>query len=232
MTKKRLFDLAFTVPGLFLLAPLFLVIGLFIKLDSPGPVFFRQVRLGRQGKPFRIYKFRTMVDKRATAGIKITPQRDARITRAGRLLRNYKLDEFPQLINVLKGEMSLVGPRPEVPEYVREYPADARAVVLSVPPGITDLASIEYRDESLLLGNAGDPEQFYITRILPVKVAYYAAYAREHNLALDLKIVLKTFRALYCPRGSGIRTAGKRNTMAPFPNIQRILHPQNSITSN
>ncbi|MHB8111266.1 MAG: sugar transferase [Syntrophorhabdaceae bacterium] len=214
MTRKRLFDLTFTVPGLFLLAPLFLIVALLIKFDSPGPVFFRQVRLGQFGRPFRIYKFRTMVDRREKSGLNITLGKDGRITKLGGILRKFKIDEFPQLINVLKGEMSLVGPRPEVPEYVKEYPPHARAVVLSVQPGITDFASIEYRDENLLLGTAGDPEKIYLEQILPIKVAYYTKYVQESSLLLDLRLILATVKAVYCRKRI---TPRKTNKEHPLP---------------
>ena len=149
LALKRLFDIAASAIGLLLLAPVLLGIAIWIKRDSPGPVFFRQERIGRHGQPFRIYKFRSM--RQDNAGLQITVGEDARITRSGRFIRAYKLDELPQLINVLRGDMIVVGPRPEVPRYVALYPAEVRAEVLSVRPGITDLASVQYRSESTLL---------------------------------------------------------------------------------
>ncbi len=215
MTRKRLFDLTFAVPGLFLLSPLFFVVALLIKFDSPGPVFFRQVRLGLHGRPFRIYKFRTMVDRRGRNEVNLTLGEDGRITGIGGILRKFKVDEFPQLINVLKGEMSLVGPRPEVPEYVKEYPPDARAVVQSVQPGITDFASIEYKDENLLLGTADDPERVYIEQILPIKVAYYTKYVQESSLSLDLRLILATVKAVYCRKRTTPCEIDTKTTMPP-----------------
>lgn len=191
---KRLFDIVCVIPGLLVLAPVFLLLAVCIKLDSTGPVFFRQERVGQYGKPFHILKFRTMFDNPAGKGLKITVGNDQRITPVGSFLRKFKLDEFPQLLNVLKGEMSLVGPRPEVPEYVIEYPDDMRQIVLSVKPGITDMASIEYRNESEQLVDAEDPHKEYVEKILPIKLEHYRNYAINRNLWLDLIIILKTFK--------------------------------------
>jgi lipopolysaccharide/colanic/teichoic acid biosynthesis glycosyltransferase len=197
---KRLFDLLAAGAGALVLAPLLLGIALWIKLDSPGPVLFRQVRVGRHGVPFDIYKFRTMRHRpdheRRVAGPQLTVGRDPRVTRAGRFLRHYKLDELPQLFNVLEGTMSLVGPRPEVPRYVECYPPAVRNTVLSVAPGITDLAAILYRDESAILGQARDPEQAYVDTILPVKLEYYQRYVRERSFWLDLRIIFRTLAAI------------------------------------
>jgi lipopolysaccharide/colanic/teichoic acid biosynthesis glycosyltransferase len=193
--SKRLFDVLAAGAGLVLLAPLLLAMALWIKLDSPGPVLFRQQRVGRHGVPFDIYKFRTMAD-RPDAGRQLTVGRDPRITRAGHFLRRSKLDELPQLLNVLQGTMSLVGPRPEVPRYVACYPPEARKAVLSVAPGITDLASILYKEESEILGRAADPERAYIETILPVKLAYYQRYVRERSFWLDLRIIFQTLAAI------------------------------------
>jgi lipopolysaccharide/colanic/teichoic acid biosynthesis glycosyltransferase len=193
--SKRLFDILVSLVGLMLLAPLFALIALSIKLDSSGPVFFRQQRVGRWGKPFNIYKFRTMtMDTDETR--QLTVGDDSRITGVGHFLRRYKIDELPQLINVLEGTMSLVGPRPEVPRYVACYPPEARAIVLSVAPGITDLASILYRDESRVLGQAADPEKTYIDTILPIKLSYYTRYVQERNFWNDLRIICKTLAAV------------------------------------
>ncbi|MBU5613391.1 sugar transferase [Geomonas azotofigens] len=193
---KRGFDILFTVPGLVLLAPLFAFVAVWIKLDSSGPVFFRQVRVGQNGRPFRIYKFRTMCMEAEARGRQITVGEDPRITASGRLLRKYKLDELPQLINVLMGDMSLVGPRPEVPRYVSLYPDSVRDVVLSVKPGITDRASIEYRDENKVLGAAADPDRAYVEEIMPVKLGYYVRYVQERSLWIDIKLVFATLWAL------------------------------------
>jgi lipopolysaccharide/colanic/teichoic acid biosynthesis glycosyltransferase len=198
---KRLFDLIFAGAGLMLLSPLLLGIALWIKLDSAGPVFFRQQRVGRFGVPFVIHKFRTMrhngtADETAS-GPQLTVGADARITRAGRSLRATKLDELPQLLDVLAGTMSLVGPRPEVPRYVAMYPAALREKVLSVRPGITDPASIEYRDESALLAAAADPERVYVEQVMPAKLRSAARYVDEMTLRGDLRVIGATLRALW-----------------------------------
>ena len=202
---KRLFDLVFAALGLVLLTPLLLAAALWVVCDSPGPALFRQQRVGRAGKLFHIYKFRTMHQRAEAHGPAITIGVDARITRAGYWLRRTKADELPQLVNVLLGQMSLVGPRPEVPQYVALYPSDLRELILSVRPGITDHASIEFRDESTLLGQSSDPERTYIEEILPVKLRYAAQYARSHTLWADLKIIARTISALWGYHPSGGR---------------------------
>ena len=197
LALKRAFDLAASGIGLLLLSPLLLALAAWIRLDSPGPVFFRQERIGLRGRPFRIYKFRSMrVDH---SGPQITVGADDRITRSGHIIRAYKLDELPQLLNVFLGDMSLVGPRPEVPRYVALYPADVRAEVLSVRPGITDLASVQYRSESTLLAQSADTERTYIDTILPAKLALCRQYVRERSLGLDLKIIGMTLGILLKP---------------------------------
>lgn len=196
MAAKRAFDLLLSGLGLLLLSPLLFGIALWIKLDSPGPVLFRQERVGRGGRAFLIHKFRTMAPDAPVRGPQITIGADARITRAGRWLRASKLDELPQLWDVLRGAMSLVGPRPEVPRYVAMYPAELRAVVLSVRPGITDTASLEYRDESRLLAEAADPERCYAEVILPAKLALSARYVQTRSFGGDIRLVLRTLRAL------------------------------------
>jgi lipopolysaccharide/colanic/teichoic acid biosynthesis glycosyltransferase len=188
---KRAFDASLAALGLFLLFPLLVVIAVLIKCDSPGPVFFRQVRIGRRLQPFRIYKFRTMIPHAPRPGGLITVGDDPRITRVGHWLRKTKLDELPQLLNVLKGEMSFVGPRPEVPLYVEMFQQDYREI-LQVAPGITDLASLHYRNEAELLGKAADPEQEYIQHILPEKIRLAKEYAHHSSLRLDLYVILKT----------------------------------------
>lgn len=188
---KSAFDLIVASLGLIVLSPLLLAIAVLIKLDSPGPIFFRQVRVGQHGRLFRIHKFRTMaVD--ADSSRQITVGNDPRITRIGSFLRRRKLDELPQLMDVVFGHMSLVGPRPEVPKYVAVYPPDTRALVLSVKPGITDLASIEYREENDLLAAAPDPETAYVQEILPIKLAYYRRYVETHTILGDVGIILRT----------------------------------------
>ena len=193
---KRLFDVLGAGFGLVLLAPLLLGIALWIKLDSRGPVFFRQQRVGRFGVPFHIHKFRSMCEDAPLAGPQITVGADPRITRAGLFLRRTKLDELPQLFDVLAGSMSLVGPRPEVPRYVAMYPPAVRDKVLSVRPGITDPASIEYRDESALLARAADPERVYVEQIMPAKLRYAAEYVDNMSLANDLRLIGATLKAL------------------------------------
>jgi lipopolysaccharide/colanic/teichoic acid biosynthesis glycosyltransferase len=193
--SKRLFDVLAAACGLLLLAPVLLAIALWIRLDSPGPALFRQRRVGRHGRLFDIYKFRTMADG-PDDGRQLTVGRDPRITRAGRFLRRTKLDELPQLLNVLEGTMSLVGPRPEVPRYVDRYPPAVRQTVLSVAPGITDLAAILFKDENDILGRAQDPERAYVETILPVKLEYYQRYVRERSFWLDLRILFRTLAAI------------------------------------
>jgi lipopolysaccharide/colanic/teichoic acid biosynthesis glycosyltransferase len=197
MLAKRLFDVIVAALGLLLLSPLLIAIALWIKLDSPGPVFFRQERVGRGGALFRIHKFRSMRADAPLAGSQLTVGADPRITRAGQLLRRTKLDELPQLIDVLAGSMSLVGPRPEVPRYVALYPAALRDKVLSVRPGITDPASIEYRDESALLARAADPERVYIEQIMPAKLRCAASYVDRMSLANDVRLIGATLRSLW-----------------------------------
>lgn len=193
---KRLFDWLASTFGLLVLAPVLLLLAVWIKLDSPGPVFFRQERVGRGGKLFRIHKFRTMVTDAERRGLQITVGADARVTRVGQWLRKYKLDELPQLLDVWLGHMSLVGPRPEVPRYVACYPADVRDVVLSVRPGITDRASIEFKDENLILGRAADPHLAYVNEVLPIKLRYYVDYVAQRSFWTDVGIILMTVRAL------------------------------------
>jgi lipopolysaccharide/colanic/teichoic acid biosynthesis glycosyltransferase len=195
MWIKRCFDTIAALGGVVLLFPLFLFVACWIKSDSNGPVFFRQVRVGRNGVPFRIFKFRTMKIDAEKIG-QITLKDDSRITRAGNLLRRYKIDELPQLLNVLLGEMSFVGPRPEVPHYVQFYPSDVRDVVLSVAPGITDWASIEFKNENELLNNSDDSEKIYIKQILPKKLDYYVRYVNQRNFLIDLRIIFMTIRAI------------------------------------
>ena len=192
---KRLFDLIAAGLGLALLALPGLLVALAIRLDSPGPVFFRQERVGRGGRPFRIHKFRSMRVDAERQG-QLTVGADARITRVGAFLRAHRLDELPQLIDVLQGTMSLVGPRPEVPRYVAHYPAALKDVVLSVRPGITDPASLRFRNESAQLAAAADPEREYIDVILPAKLACAADYAAHASLWTDLGVVLRTLRVL------------------------------------
>ena len=189
---KRAFDLFCSAIGLLALAPVFAVVSVLIVRDSPGPVFFRQVRVGRQGGLFRIHKFRTMRHDLVGKRLSITVGQDPRVTRIGAFLRRYNIDELPQLIDVLTGSMSLVGPRPEVPEYVALYPERDREIVLSVRPGITDRASLEFSDESALLAGALDPQRVYVEEILPTKLRYYLDYVATRTFAGDIDIILKT----------------------------------------
>ncbi len=191
---KRAFDLAGAALALLLLSPLMLLVALWIKLDSAGPVFYRQERVGRFGVPFRIHKFRSM--REGAGGLPITVGEDPRITRAGRFLRRTRLDELPQFIYVLQGTMSLVGPRPEVPRYIALYPAHLRDRALAVRPGLTDPASLAYIDEAALLAAAADPEREYVERILPAKVQAAVDYAERASLFNDLAVLARTALAL------------------------------------
>jgi lipopolysaccharide/colanic/teichoic acid biosynthesis glycosyltransferase len=188
---KRMFDFAVAAVGLLVLSPVMLFAALLIKVDSPGPVFFKQKRVGKGFRPFLIYKFRTMVQDASRVGSSITVGADPRITRIGRFLRKTKFDELPQLINVLNGEMSVVGPRPEVPHYVEMFRKDYEEI-LKVRPGITDLASLKYRDEAAVLAAVKDPEQEYVARVLPEKIKLAKQYIREASFLFDLKLILQT----------------------------------------
>jgi len=195
---KRLVDIVAASIGLLLLSPLFLILAALIKLDSSGPVLFRQERIGRGFIPFLIYKFRTMAAGRANEGLCITSRNDARITRVGRWLRATKLDELPQLLNVLIGDMSLVGPRPEVRHYVELFRSEYEQL-LSIRPGMTDLASLKYRDEGDVLAQVEDPEAEYVTRILPDKIELGSLYLQRASLFFDLSLILKTVLRLVWP---------------------------------
>ncbi|MBN1039753.1 sugar transferase [Clostridium botulinum] len=188
---KRIFDFVCSTLGIIILSPIFILISIMIKTGSDGPVFFKQIRVGEDGKDFEILKFRTMVVDAEKLGKQITVGNDNRITKIGSFLRKYKLDELPQLINVFKGDMSLVGPRPEVPRYVKIYNNEQRKV-LEVKPGITDLASIRYKDENALLGKAENPEEFYINTIMPDKLALNLEYINKSNVFFDIYIIVKT----------------------------------------
>jgi lipopolysaccharide/colanic/teichoic acid biosynthesis glycosyltransferase len=193
---KRLFDILCASIGLLLVAPLFAVVAILIKRDSSGPVFFRQTRVGQFGRPFNIYKFRTMCQDAEKKGAQVSSGDDPRITRLGRFLRKYKIDELPQLINVLFGEMSFVGPRPEVPRYVEVFKKDYEEI-LKIKPGITDYASLEFKDENELLKAAEYPENKYINDILPVKIGYYKKYLLEQSLSTDIKVIFLTLLAIF-----------------------------------
>jgi lipopolysaccharide/colanic/teichoic acid biosynthesis glycosyltransferase len=199
---KRAFDLGFSVGALLVLVPLLLAMALWIKLDSPGPVLFRQTRVGRGGRDFRICKFRTMTVNAEASGPQLTVGADRRITRSGAWLRKYKVDEIPQFFNVVLGDMSIVGPRPEVRRYVDLYAPLVRETVLSVRPGITDLASIEYRDENALLAASADPERTYIEQVMPAKLALCERYIRERSFLGDLRIIGRSMSVSFNPRSS------------------------------
>ena len=188
---SRLFDLAFAIPGLLILSPLFALIAVWIRLDSPGPAIFRQTRVGQYGREFRICKFRTMHMAAGQVGPQVTRGDDPRITRCGRFLRTYKLDELPQLVNVVRGEMSLVGPRPEVPKYVALHP-EAYREILMVKPGMTDYAALEYLDENELLRGVADPEKKYLEEILPVKIELSRTYLKNRSGLTDIVLIFRT----------------------------------------
>jgi len=193
---KRAFDVLVSLCAIVLLSPLLIAVAAWVKLDSSGPALFLQTRVGRYGKPFKILKFRTMRAGGPVGGPQITVGNDSRITRAGAFLRRYKLDELPQFFNVLRGEMSVVGPRPEVPRYVALYSERQKESVLSIRPGITDAASLVFRNESDLLASSDDPESFYTQVILPAKLAQAEAYVATHSLGGDIRIVLRTVAML------------------------------------
>ena len=187
----RFFDFILGLVGLVVLAPIFIMLAIWIKIDSKGPVFYKQVRVGENGIDFGLFKFRSMVVDADKKGLITVGGRDPRITRSGYFIRKYKLDELPQLINVLVGDMSLVGPRPEVRKYVDLY-TDEQQKVLSVKPGITDYASIEYMDENEILGKSSDPEKTYIEEIMPEKIKYNMKYINNKSLFEYFKIIFLT----------------------------------------
>ena len=194
---KRSIDIVASTAGLVMLMPLLIAVAVAIRCDSRGPVFFLQERVGRGGRPFRLLKFRTMFDGASTLGGSLTTSHDdPRITRVGRFLRKTKIDELPQLINVLKGEMSLVGPRPELRKYVEMFPGDYE-YLLTVRPGITDFASLAYRDEAALLSTSETPEPEYVDRILPHKIALSRRYVESMSPWLDLRLIFRTLLSVF-----------------------------------
>lgn len=203
---QRLFDLACAAAGLVLLAPVFACVAMMVLCDDGRPIFFSQVRVGRNGNPFRIWKFRTMAAGRS--GNAVTSAGDPRVTRLGAFLRRYKLDELPQLINVLRGDMGIAGPRPEVPEYV-DLKEPLWCEVLSVRPGITDLATLVYRNEEGLLGESSDPITFYRERVLPAKLRLSARYLRSKSFVVDLKLILLSIRSSLSGRDPDPRLIGR-----------------------
>lgn len=193
--SKRIFDILFSSIGLILISPILLVISIIIKITSEGPILFKQVRVGKDNKDFKILKFRTMIVDADKKGLKITVKDDPRITKIGKFLRKTKLDELPQLFNVLLGDMSFVGPRPEVRKYVDLYTEEQKQV-LSVRPGITDLASIKYRNENELLDQSTNPEDTYINEIMPSKLKINLDYVKNINLVNDIKLILLTIKTV------------------------------------
>jgi lipopolysaccharide/colanic/teichoic acid biosynthesis glycosyltransferase len=192
---KRVFDIFFSAIGLVIIAPILIVLSIMIKLESGGGVFYKQIRIGKNMMPFKLFKFRTMYANADKKGLLTVGDKDNRITRVGYYLRKYKLDELPQLINVFFGDMSFVGPRPEVEKYVKLYTPEQQKV-LSVRPGITDWASIKYVNESELLARSSEPEKTYINEIMPAKLALNLAYVNQNNVLIDIKIILYTFKAI------------------------------------
>lgn len=189
---KRIFDTVCSIIILILFFPIGLIISIFILLESRGGIFYRQERIGRYGKPFKLFKFRSMRKNADKSGKLTVGMKDARITKTGYFIRKFKLDEFPQFINVISGDMSIVGPRPEVKEYVDLY-TDEQRLILNVRPGITDLASLEYFKENELLGKSDDPQKTYIEEIMPAKIELNKQYLANPTLGNDLKIMWKTF---------------------------------------
>ena len=196
---KRVFDIVASGCGLIVLSPLFLILAVWIKLDSPGPVFYRQVRVGRGNRDFRIFKFRSMRVGSDKGSLVTIGGHDPRITRSGYFIRKFKLDEFPQLINVFVGDMSLVGPRPEVRHYV-DYWTPEQMHVLDVRPGITDPASIKFRNENELMEAASDPEKYYIEVIMQEKIKLYLEYVQHHSFLGDIGLIFKTFWVIVSER--------------------------------
>lgn len=188
---KRCFDFVLSLMGLIALLPVFIVVAWVVKKDG-GPVFYRQQRVGKYGTLFNIYKFRSMVIDADKTGAKVTASHDPRITRIGSLLRKTKIDELPQLFNVLTGDISLVGPRPEVPYYVSKWPDACKKIILSVKPGITDYATLYYNDEQAVLAKAEDPEKAYLKEVMPHKLRMYEQYVNDQNFWLDIRIILAT----------------------------------------
>jgi len=188
---KRIFDLVLAIPSIVILSPIFLLCAVLIKIETSGPVFFTQERMGRGWKPFRLYKFRTMVKDASRIGPSVTSANDPRITRVGRILRKLKIDEMPQIINVIKGDMSVIGPRPEVRKYVEAFRDDYKDV-LRIKPGMTDYALIAFRNEEEILSKFEDMEEGYLKEVLPKKIELYRKYMEEMSLLTDVKIFFKT----------------------------------------
>lgn len=195
--SKRLFDIFFSIIGLIFLSPLFLILALWILFDTDGPIFFKQARVGLNEKIFQIHKFRTMVHNAESIGGQLTVCADPRITRSGKMMRKYKLDELPQLFDIFIGRMSIVGPRPEVPKYVSYYPIEAKKIIFSMRPGITDYASLNFINEDILLDASSNPEHTYINEILPIKIEYYKNYVLNNSVKRDVMIIIKTLKTIF-----------------------------------
>lgn len=193
---KRLLDVVGAVLGVVICSPIYLVLAIAIKLDSKGPVFFKQVRVGQYGREFKIYKFRTMVADAQALGAQVTTGHDPRVTRVGRRIRDFRLDEFSQFINVLKGDMTFVGTRPEVPRYVAQYSEEMMATLL-LRPGLTGAASIAFKDENNMLNESEDPEKAYVEKILPIKMKINLDYTRDFRLGLDFKLIWETVLCVF-----------------------------------
>jgi lipopolysaccharide/colanic/teichoic acid biosynthesis glycosyltransferase len=188
---KRVFDLILSIPSIIILSPVFLISAVLIKIETPGPVSFNQERIGREGRPFSLYKFRTMVKNAPSIGPSVTPANDPRITRAGRLLRKFKVDEMLQIFNILKGDMSVIGPRPELRKYVDEFKDDYREI-LRIKPGMTDYALIAFRNEEEILSKFDNVEEGYVKEIMPEKIKLYRKYLNEMSLRTDIRIFFGT----------------------------------------
>ncbi|ADY51391.1 sugar transferase [Pseudopedobacter saltans DSM 12145] len=196
MITKRVFDVLMSIVGLIVLAPIFIVISVAIKFGSKGNVFYKQKRVGKNKSSFILYKFRTMQNGADKKGLLTVGDNDVRVTKSGKWLRKYKMDELPQLFNILKGDMSFVGPRPEVSKYVELYNEDQQRI-LSVKPGITDWASIKYIDENEILANVPNPEEYYIKYIMPSKAEFNLKYVEEHSFMIDLEIIFLTVKSIF-----------------------------------
>ncbi|MFC2111312.1 sugar transferase [Bacteroidota bacterium] len=193
---KRVFDIISSLIGIIICLPFFIIISFFVIIDSRGGVFYRQIRVGKNNKDFLLFKFRTMKSKSEKNGLITVGKRDSRITKTGYFLRKFKLDELPQLLNIIKGDMSIVGPRPEVRKYVEMYDYN-QMKVLSVRPGLTDYSSLKYINENEILGEVENPEEVYINEIMPAKLKLNLKYIEEKNFATDLKIIFKTFTKIF-----------------------------------
>jgi len=192
---KRLFDIIFSLFGLIVTSLILIIVAFLVKLSSPGPVFYRGERVGKNGKPFKIFKFRSMIEGAEELGGPSTAADDPRLTKIGKFLKKYQLDELPQLINVLKGEMSLVGPRPEVPSEIDSLDPETRKIILSVKPGMTSLATLANPHEGEILRGSKDPHKTYCEKIKPEKIRLNLEYVKQRSLLLDIKIIIKTFFA-------------------------------------